>query len=123
MDTKSLLIGLISFMAGGLLVSVAAVTFEKPETARNDSGAMKSIVDSLRSKTGDEYDKEFLAQMIVHHEDAVEMARMSAEQAKHQEIKELSEDIISAQEKEIAQMMLWQKEWNYKPSEASGHGM
>lgn len=30
MDTKSLLIAISSFIAGGLLVSIAAVTFEKP---------------------------------------------------------------------------------------------
>lgn len=32
MDTKSLLYGLIGFFIGGLLVSVAATTFDKPAT-------------------------------------------------------------------------------------------
>lgn len=32
MDTKSLLAGLIGFFIGGLLVSVAATTFDKPES-------------------------------------------------------------------------------------------
>lgn len=31
MDTKSLLIGIICFILGGLLVSVAATTFDKPQ--------------------------------------------------------------------------------------------
>ncbi|GEM_PF-4830850 len=30
MDTKVLLAGIVGFLLGGLLVSVAAVTFEKP---------------------------------------------------------------------------------------------
>lgn len=30
METKSLLYGLIGFFAGGLLVSIAATTFDKP---------------------------------------------------------------------------------------------
>ena len=123
MDTKSLLIGIISFIAGGLLVSTAAVTFEKDTTENNrGSKSMSSMVGSLRDKTGDDYDAEFITQMIDHHEGAVEMARLSAEQAKHEEIKELSRNIIAAQEKEIAQMMQWQKEWNYDTS-ASGHDM
>ena len=41
MDTKSLLIGLISFMAGGLLVSVVATTIEKPDCSEpNDMAAL-----------------------------------------------------------------------------------
>lgn len=31
MDTKALLYGIIGFILGGLLVSVAATTFDKPE--------------------------------------------------------------------------------------------
>lgn len=33
METKPLLYGLIGFFIGGLLVSVAATTFEKPDAA------------------------------------------------------------------------------------------
>jgi len=35
MDTKTLLAGLIGFFIGGLLVSVAATTFDKPEPETN----------------------------------------------------------------------------------------
>lgn len=34
METKPLLYGLIGFFIGGLLVSVAATTFEKPEATQ-----------------------------------------------------------------------------------------
>jgi len=37
MDTKSLLIGIICFILGGLLVSVAATTFDKPQTGAEQS--------------------------------------------------------------------------------------
>ncbi|NDC31513.1 MAG: DUF305 domain-containing protein, partial [Bacteroidetes bacterium] len=35
----------------------------------------------------------------------------------HDEIKQLSKDIITAQEKEIAEMMQWQKDWGYSSNE------
>ena len=114
MQTKSLLIGIISFIAGGLLVSTAAVTFDKPEADNhgNDS-SMTAMHESLKNKSGDDYDREFLSQMILHHEGAIDMAKLSPSKAKHDEIKQLSEAIIIAQEKEIADMKKWQTEWGY----------
>jgi uncharacterized protein (DUF305 family) len=51
--------------------------------------------------------------MIAHHEGAVEMAKLSAKNDKHNEIKTLSKNIISAQEKEISEMKQWQMDWGY----------
>jgi uncharacterized protein (DUF305 family) len=115
MDTKSLLIGIISFMAGGLLVSIAAVTFDKPQTESTSSQdySMSMMENSLKNKTGDDFDKEFLTQMIVHHEGAVGMAKQAEQSAKHDEIKQLAASIITAQEKEISDMKSWQKMWDY----------
>jgi uncharacterized protein (DUF305 family) len=113
METKPLLIGILSFIAGGLLVSIAATTFEKDRLVANESKSMSAMVHALNNKTGDEYDRAFIEGMIAHHEGAVEMAKMSAAQAKHDEIKRLSSDIIAAQEKEIADLKKWQHEWGY----------
>lgn len=65
---------------------------------------------SLRGKTGDELDKTFLAEMIVHHQGAVDMAKMILN-SKHPELVKLGNDIITAQEKEIEMMKQWQIEW------------
>lgn len=65
----------------------------------------------LKGKTGDAFDQAFLAEMIVHHQGAVEMAQLALTNAQHQEIKELAGGIISAQNKEIAEMKKWQKSW------------
>lgn len=116
METKSLLYGIIGFFLGGLLVSVAATTFDKPSTD------MSQMTTQLRSKTGDDYDQAFIANMIDHHQAAIDMARISADRAKHDEIKQLSQGIITAQEKEITQMQQWQKSWNY-PTYSPGHEM
>lgn len=58
--------------------------------------------------------------MIAHHQSAVDMAKLSASRAKHDEIKTLSNDIIAAQEKEISEMKMWQTDWNYTSSSMDG---
>jgi uncharacterized protein (DUF305 family) len=110
METKPLLYGLIGFFLGGLIVSIAAMNLTKSADKEIPMSAMTS---SLREKSGDEFDALFISHMIEHHQAAVDMARLSAGNAKHEEIKQLSRDIIAAQEKEIAQMRQWQQKWGY----------
>lgn len=75
--------------------------------------SMEDMMDSLDGKSGDEFDKVFIEEMIVHHQGAIDMAKSAKENAGHNEIKSMAEDIISAQTKEIDQMRQWQKDWNY----------
>ena len=81
---------------------------------QNDmSMQMGNMTASLEGKKGEDFDKEFLSQMIIHHQGAVDMAKMALENASHQEIKDLATAIIEAQEKEIQQMKDWQSSWGY----------
>ena len=128
MQTKPLLYGLIGFFIGGFIVSLAATTFDKPatrKTAENDSSmsskSMDDMTTELKNKTGDAYDRAFIVSMIAHHEGAVEMAQLSAANAKHEEIKELSKVIIAAQAAEIDQMKQWLKDWGYAAGGTSQH--
>lgn len=127
METKPLLYGLIGFFIGGLIVSIAATEFNKQDdSAKRDSlstssMSMDDMTADLENKTGDEYDKAFITYMIAHHEGAVEMAKLSANNAKHTEIKELSTAIIAAQEKEIADMKSWQNSWEYSSTANDSH--
>lgn len=68
---------------------------------------MHDMTASLEGKTGSEFDKEFLAQMIVHHEGAVEMARMVLEQSSEPKLKDFAQDIIDVQASEIKMMKNW----------------
>jgi uncharacterized protein (DUF305 family) len=72
---------------------------------------MHAMNAELEGKTGSDFDKAFLSEMIVHHEGAVEMAELALTNAKQQELKDLAEAIITAQKGEITQMKAWQKEW------------
>ena len=81
-------------------------------------GMMDDMMKALEGKEGDEFDKAFLAEMIVHHQGAIEMAEIALKSARHEEVKKMAQDIISAQEAEIAQMQEWQQSW-YGESSAS----
>ncbi len=57
-------------------------------------------------------EREFLTEMIPHHQEAVDTAReVLARGATTPEIRTLVEGIISAQEKEISDMKKWYQEW------------
>lgn len=76
------------------------------------------IYNQYAAMTGETYDRNFIANMIVHHQGAVDMAKLAQANAKHLELKTMADDIVSAQEKEIADMLSWQKEWGYPSTSA-----
>ena len=63
---------------------------------------MTGDADTLMSSTDPNTD--FAQLMITHHQGAIEMARLAEGKAQHQEIKELAQEIIKAQEREIGVM-------------------
>jgi uncharacterized protein (DUF305 family) len=74
-------------------------------------GTMASMMANLNGKTRDAFDQAFIDEMIVHHEGAVAMAQAALVNAKHQEIKDMANAIISAQTSEINQMKNWKNTW------------
>lgn len=67
----------------------------------------------LQGRAGDDFDQAFLTLMIPHHQDAINMANDALKNAKHDEIKQMARDIITAQQKEIDMMKGWQESWGY----------
>jgi uncharacterized protein (DUF305 family) len=57
------------------------------------------------------FDAMFIDSMIEHHQGAIDMAEMALEQAEHEELYTLAEEIIAAQTAEIEQMQSWRSEW------------
>lgn len=85
-----------------------AVNMEFPGMSHGMGGMDLKRLESLK---GNEFDLEFIRQMIPHHEGAVDMAKALRQQDSQSELKELSADIIQDQELEIKQMRAWLTAW------------
>ena len=77
----------------------------------NMEDMMDGMMMGLQGKTGDDFDKAFLSEMVMHHQGAVVMAEAVLKTSKRAELVELANNIISAQNKEIKMMKDWQKKW------------
>ena len=77
-----------------------------------DHGNMDhSMMQSSTNAASAPYDLQFLDTMIAHHRGAVDMAVPCSSKAQHVEIKTLCANIISSQQKEIADMKSWRDKW------------
>jgi uncharacterized protein (DUF305 family) len=76
------------------------------------SGGMKHDMMEMELGPADaDYDLRFIDAMILHHQGAVAMAKEVRQKSTRLKLKQLANEIIQAQEKEIAQMQQWRKAW------------
>jgi uncharacterized protein (DUF305 family) len=78
-------------------------------------GGMTGDPAALRTVPAAEFDREFIVQMIPHHEMAVMMASMLARGTARPEMKQLAANIIASQSKEITMMRGWLTDWRGNP--------
>lgn len=132
---ESILFGIIGLLIGVLLtvfvVTVSVNTNNQTmmrmmgmHTEQNDrmsrsSMSMDGMTNDLKNKSGDEFDKAFLSEMIVHHQGAIDMANLVLQKSTRPELRSLANDIIAAQTKEINQMKAWQQAWGYTTTQSS----
>lgn len=72
---------------------------------------MQDMMIGIQNKTGDEFDRAFLSEMIIHHEGALVMANKALATSKKPEILMLASDIIAGQTPEIEKMKSWLEKW------------
>ncbi|MCW3474300.1 CopM family metallochaperone [Limobrevibacterium gyesilva] len=80
---------------------------ESPATQAYMQGMAKMHHDMDIHYSGDA-DKDFVAGMIAHHQGAIDMAKVVLQYGSDPEIRKLAQDIVAAQEQEIAFMRAWQ---------------
>lgn len=80
-------------------------------TGMMHGGTMGDSSDIEKLKTATDFDKEFINEMIPHHQMAVMMAGMLAGSTDRPEMKKLAKDISEAQTKEIGEMRGWFNSW------------
>ncbi len=113
------------------LVGCAASTTAAPEatniiptakvTASTDTGARptKDPTSGVAAEHNDA-DVTFAQMMTIHHQGALEMARLAVQQAESDEVKDLATTIEAAQGPEIELMGSWLSAWG-EPREPAGH--
>ncbi len=122
-QTRLALAGLLS----AVVLSVASCagagggsgSMDQGGTGKNGSGATESAKSggmrgmdqgsggtaSRRLMENGKYsDERFIDEMVPHHQGAVEMAEVALENAEHEEVKQLSENIVSTQRSEIEEL-------------------
>lgn len=112
--------GLIGLFVGG----IAVLLFMSSTLNSTNSGMMgfKSNSQGMMQNSNG-IDAHFIEQMIPHHEDAITMAKLALVKSNRSEIKQLAQNIIESQSKEIDQMKSWYKDWFGKDVPVSTQGM
>lgn len=123
MDSK-LKYGLTGVILGAVLVWITTMTIVNSNNT-NIMGMMgyKNGNQLGMSQNSNSIDAHFIEQMIPHHEDAIIMAKLAQTKAQTPEVKQLAENIITSQGKEIDQMKTWYKDWFGKDVPANAQTM
>jgi uncharacterized protein (DUF305 family) len=81
------------------------------EMSQEQMRSMGMMMDPQELANKEPFDKAFIDAMIPHHQSAIEMSRVALEKSENPQIRELAENIVSAQQREIEQMTRWRQQW------------
>ncbi len=88
----------------GLMLSLPIQAQEMKQDMKMDHKTMSGMMMKDLGAADSNYDLRFINAMMEHHEGAIVMAQDALKKSKRPEIQKLAQEIITAQQKEIAQM-------------------
>jgi uncharacterized protein (DUF305 family) len=81
------------------------------EMSQEQMRGMGMMMDPQQLANQKPFDEAFIDAMIPHHRSAIEIAQVALESSDNPKIKELAQNIISAQQREFEQMTQWRQQW------------
>lgn len=72
------------------------------------AASMDRMMAAMDTKPTGDPDKDFVSMMMPHHQGAIDMARVELQYGRDPVLRAMAEDVVKAQEKEIAAMKAWQ---------------
>jgi uncharacterized protein (DUF305 family) len=99
----------LAFGAGALAMQATGsnAAAESGPVAKAYTAAAQKMHADMPMTFSEDADYEFVVGMIPHHQGAVDMAKVVIQYGKDPDVRKLAEDVIVAQEKEIAWMKTW----------------
>jgi uncharacterized protein (DUF305 family) len=91
---------------GGMAMPMGAAGADEAHTALM-AGMDKMNADMMAGGTARDLDVAFICSMIPHHRGAIDMAKAELQYGDDEWAKTLAQQVIAAQEKEIAEMLEW----------------
>src|SRR5574340_1543343 len=82
------------------------------EAALPTQEATRATLEPMQgTQEASQFDAQFIDSMIPHHQGAVAMAQMALTQAQHEELRQMAQNIVDSQQREIDQMQQWRQQW------------
>ncbi|MEK7112001.1 MAG: DUF305 domain-containing protein [Patescibacteria group bacterium] len=101
--------GMMNMMGMGAMMQKGQNSMTGEEDMHGMS--MNQMSSTLTALNGEDFDRMFIELMIEHHQGAIDMAELVLTNSERPELKNLANDIISAQSKEIEMMKGWLESW------------
>jgi uncharacterized protein (DUF305 family) len=108
-------------VAGALLTAGAVIGIVAVISSNRDHGGSDEEEHAVAASPA-QVDDDFTAQMVAHHELAIEMAKVAQERAEHPELGQLADNIVTTQAEEIEQMRAIHQRLFDGPIDGHEHG-